>query len=113
MAALIKRAEVLKSINRVLITVEITGQGRATGRVVYVDSFGSLDRKREFRSIETMEEFVSKELSLDRGEQQSARETRMLDLIHKSLSAWEDEEDSVQEEHADLIEELKSFVEGH
>lgn len=36
----------------------------------------------------------------------------MVDLLHRNLAAWDDEEDSVKEEHADLITELRSFLEG-
>lgn len=33
-------------------------------------------------------------------------------LLTRNLEVWEDEEDSVQEEHADLIAELKAFVDS-
>lgn len=36
----------------------------------------------------------------------------MLDLLQRNLNAWEDEEDSVREEHQELIKELRSFIEG-
>lgn len=36
----------------------------------------------------------------------------MVDLLYRNLSAWEDEEASVQEEHDDLITELREFLEG-
>lgn len=32
------------------------------------------------------------------------------ELLHKNLDAWEDEEDSVQEEHEDMITELRTFL---
>lgn len=36
----------------------------------------------------------------------------MRDLLHRNLEAWDGEEDSVKEEHADLIAELRQFLEG-
>ncbi|MDA5627810.1 MULTISPECIES: hypothetical protein [Agrobacterium] len=33
-------------------------------------------------------------------------------LLHRNLNAWEDEEDTVQEEHHELIDELRNFLEG-
>lgn len=35
---------------------------------------------------------------------------KMLDLLHRNLDKWEDEEESVQEEHAELIAELRTFL---
>ena len=32
-------------------------------------------------------------------------------LLHRNLNAWEDEEESVQEEHHELISELRNFLE--
>lgn len=39
-------------------------------------------------------------------------ETTMLDLLHRNLEAWDGEEDSVKEEHADLISDLRLFLTG-
>lgn len=38
---------------------------------------------------------------------------KCFDLLCRSLDAWEGEEDSVKEEHADLIEELNAYVDAH
>lgn len=38
-----------------------------------------------------------------------AQYEELSDLLAENLSAWEGEEDSVQEEHADLIERLQKF----
>lgn len=32
------------------------------------------------------------------------------DLLHDNLAKWEDEEDSVKEEHAELIADLRKFL---
>lgn len=40
------------------------------------------------------------------------RQERAEFLLAESLDAWEGEEESVQEEHEDLIADLKAFVEG-
>lgn len=37
---------------------------------------------------------------------------RAEELLINNLSAWQDEEDSVQEEHLSLIEETANFLEG-
>ena len=34
------------------------------------------------------------------------------DLLYDNLAKWEDEEDSVQEEHEELITELRDFLEA-
>lgn len=34
------------------------------------------------------------------------------ELLHRNLDQWESEEESVQEEHHELIKELRSFLEG-
>lgn len=34
----------------------------------------------------------------------------LLDVLRQHLNAWEDEEDSVQEEHAELISELRALL---
>lgn len=34
----------------------------------------------------------------------------MLDLLHRNLDAWEDEEESAQEEHEELITDLREFL---
>lgn len=41
--------------------------------------------------------------------QTEARLARAIELLERSLSQWEDEEDSVQEEHAELIADLNKF----
>lgn len=41
-----------------------------------------------------------------------ATSTVMLDLLRRNLNAWEDEEDSVQEEHEEMIVDLRKFLEG-
>ena len=35
---------------------------------------------------------------------------RLIDLLHDHESAWNDEEDSVQEEHAELIERTRAML---
>lgn len=35
---------------------------------------------------------------------------RLLDALHENLSAWEDEEESVKEEHADLIRRTRALL---
>lgn len=37
---------------------------------------------------------------------------RMIDLLVRNLAAWEDEEESVKEEHEELITELRNFLDG-
>ena len=34
----------------------------------------------------------------------------MLDLLHRNLNKWEDEEESVQEEHHELITDLRKYL---
>lgn len=41
------------------------------------------------------------------------KEDTAFDLLCESLSAWEGEEESVKEEHADLIAKLNAYVEAH
>ena len=38
---------------------------------------------------------------------------RAVDLLSDSLTAWEGEEESVKEEHEDLISDLRAFMEAH
>lgn len=40
------------------------------------------------------------------------REAVAMELLTDNLTAWEGEEESVQEEHAPLIERLRAFVRG-
>lgn len=35
-----------------------------------------------------------------------------IDLLHRNLAAWDDEEASVKEEHEELINDLRIFLEG-
>lgn len=42
----------------------------------------------------------------------AAATIKAFDLLHRNLEAWDGEEDSVKEEHADLIAELRQFLEG-
>lgn len=41
----------------------------------------------------------------------AAATIKAFDLLHRNLAAWEDEEESVQEEHHELIKELRTFLE--
>lgn len=34
------------------------------------------------------------------------------DLLHRNLDAWDGEEDSVKEEHEELITDLRNFLDG-
>lgn len=41
-----------------------------------------------------------------------AKGVKMIALLHRNLEAWDNEEDSVKEEHEDLITMTRNFLEG-
>jgi bacterioferritin (cytochrome b1) len=71
MSAKIIRTELFKSINQTMTVVVVertdayTGATDKSARVLFLDSFGNVKSKREFRSIQTMEEFVANQLCME------------------------------------------------
>lgn len=61
---------------------------------------------------------IARPLTVFVRDQATGEETKMevldhtpaFDLLERCLDAWEDEEDSVQEEHAELIADLRKFL---
>ncbi|MCO5730111.1 hypothetical protein [Rhizobium sp. SSA_523] len=84
----------------------------ASEEILASEGFNALDKER--RSTGAWPRlFAAYDRIMGRFKEPHASEReRMLDLLHRNLAAWEDEEESVQEEHEDLITDLRNFLEG-
>lgn len=49
-------------------------------------------------------------LATEFGKKIDAHRAPLVDMLDRNLSVWEDEEKSVQEEHADLIQETRDLL---